>query len=280
MLSLIFAVAIHQTPTYVKPYNPTGPKIEVAMASGGKFTITTDPAHSPETVAHVLDLVRSKFYDKQRVHRVEYWVTQWGDPLSRTKPMTDPKMGDGDSGHRLTFEMSDIDFTRGVVGIASDGLQNGGDSQLFVIKSDRMYLYHSYAVLGKVTSGMEVVDRIKKGDRILRMSVASRKSPTLLFVPILVTGVDLGPTFENYNKAGWSWNHASSHRKNQVAFAKAANVYGDAIIAADLPPRDKYPTALRVYRQIVGVDAGNKPAQKMIKMIEDTYRAMGRPIPK
>lgn len=136
------------------------------MQGGAKFVITTDPKHSPKTVAHILNLVRAHFYDRQRVHRVEYWVTQWGDPLSRTKPMNDPKMGDGDSGHRLPFEMSDIDFGRGVVGVASDGLQNGGDSQLFVIKSDRWYLYHSYAVVGKVTKGLEVVDAIKKGDRI------------------------------------------------------------------------------------------------------------------
>jgi cyclophilin family peptidyl-prolyl cis-trans isomerase len=167
MLSLICAVALAKQD--VKPYNPTGPKIEVSMASGKKFVITTDPAHSPKTVAHILDLVKRKFYDRQRVHRVEYWVTQWGDPLSKTAPMTDPKMGEGDSGHRLPFEMSDIDFTRGVVGIASDGLQNGGDSQIFVLKGDRFYLYHSYAVLGKVSSGMDVVDGIKMGDRIMTM---------------------------------------------------------------------------------------------------------------
>ena len=156
-------------------YAPSGPQIEFDVEKVGRFVITTDPKHSPKTVAHILDLVNRKFYDHQRVHRVEYWVTQWGDPQSKTKPMSDPKMGDGDSGHRLPFEMSDIDFRRGVVGIASDGLQNGGDSQLFVIKSDRLYLYHSYAVVGKVTSGMDVVDRIAKGDRIVSARVMKAK---------------------------------------------------------------------------------------------------------
>jgi peptidylprolyl isomerase len=171
MLSAICALVLAQTPQYIKPYAPSGTRIEVVMENGGRFVITTDPKASPKTIRHILDLVDHKFYDRQRVHRVEYWVTQWGDPASRTKPMNDPKMGDGDSGHRLAFEMSDIDFTRGVVGVASDGLQNGGDSQLFVIKSNRLYLYHSYAVVGKVTKGMEVVDRIKKGDRIKSMRV-------------------------------------------------------------------------------------------------------------
>jgi len=141
------------------------------MKKGGTFEITTDPKDSPKTVAHILDLVKKKFYDGQRVHRVEYWVTQWGDPQSRKLPMNDPEMGDGDTGYRLPFEMADIDFTRGVVGIASDGLQNGGDCQLFVIKQDRLYLYHSYAVVGRVTQGMDVVDKIDKGDWIKSISI-------------------------------------------------------------------------------------------------------------
>jgi len=161
-------------------YSPSGPPIVVSMESGNSFTITTDPKRSPKTVAHVLGLVDRKFYDRQRIHRVEHWVTQWGDPGSRTvepflvkgddgKPALNPKLGDGDSGKQLPFEMSDIDFHRGVVGVASEGLQLGGDSQLFVIKQDRFYLWHSYAVVGKVTQGMEVVDAIKRGDRIRSM---------------------------------------------------------------------------------------------------------------
>jgi cyclophilin family peptidyl-prolyl cis-trans isomerase len=175
MLPFLCAIALAHQASSANSYQPSGPQIEVVMKKGGRFVITTDPSRSPQTVAHIIDLVTHKFYDSQRVHRVEYWVTQWGDPASKTKPMNDPKMGDGDSGHRLPFEMSDIDFNRGIVGIASDGLQNGGDSQLFVIKKDRLYLYHSYAVLGKVTSGMDVVDKIDKGDWIASMRVLHPK---------------------------------------------------------------------------------------------------------
>lgn len=164
-------------------YQPSGPRIEFTMASGKSFVVTTDPAHSPKTVAHILDLAKRGFYDRQRIHRVEYWVTQWGDPGSKTlepflikgedgKMVLNPKLGDGESGKQLPFEASDVDFHRGVVGIASTGLQVGGDSQLFVIKQDRLYLWHSYAVLGKVTQGMEVVDAIQIGDRI---QTASRR---------------------------------------------------------------------------------------------------------
>ncbi len=164
-------------------YAPTGPKIRTTMASGKSFVITTDPVRSPKTVAHILELAQKRhFYDRQRVHRVEYWVTQWGDPKSRTvepflvkgpdgKLKLNDKIGDGGSGKDLPFEMSDVDFKRSVVGVASEGLQLGGDSQLFIITQDRLYLWHSYAVVGRVTEGMDVVDGIKRGDRIRTMRV-------------------------------------------------------------------------------------------------------------
>lgn len=166
-------------------YSPTGPTIRVTMASGKSFDIRTDPAHSPKTVAQILMLCYKKFYDRQRIHRVEYWVVQWGAPASKDQPLKtidkktgkldiNPAVGDGGYGKLLPFEMCDVDFKRGVVGIASDGLQMGGDSQLFILTGDRDYLYHSYAVVGKVVTGMDVVDHIKFGDRIQSMRELSR----------------------------------------------------------------------------------------------------------
>jgi peptidylprolyl isomerase len=155
-------------------YHPHGPKIEFTMQSGKSFVITTDPKDSPVTVAHIIDLVKKHFYAKQRVHRVEDWVTQWGDPLSKTASMDDKKMGDGGSGHDVKFEMAQVDWDRSLVGVASEGLQLGGDSQLFVLKKPAFRLYHSYAVVGKVTRGMDVVDGIKKGDRIRDAHIISR----------------------------------------------------------------------------------------------------------
>lgn len=152
-------------------YNPTGPVIEVQIEGRGTFHITTDPKNSPKTVAHIKGLVEKKFYDRQRIHRVESWVTQWGAPASKTEDLTDPKVLGGGSGKQIEFEKADVDFTRGVVGIASTGLQVGGDSQIFILKADTLRLYSSYAVLGKVTKGMEVVDAIKKGDRITKMTM-------------------------------------------------------------------------------------------------------------
>lgn len=171
MLAITAAILLGQTKGLATDFHPTGPKLVVTMAGGSHFTITTNK-EAPITSAHIIGLANRKFYDRQRVHRVEAWVTQWGAPASRTKPMNSDAVGDGGSGKDIKFEMSKYDFARGVVGIASEGLQRGGDSQIFILKKDTYRLYHSYAVLGKVTQGMDVVDKIKKGDRITSIRVA------------------------------------------------------------------------------------------------------------
>lgn len=179
MTTLIAAVVLFN-PIQAE-YKPTGPKIRFTMASKKSFVITTDPKASPKTVEHILGLVKKGFYDRQRVHRVEHWVTQWGAPASKDqamdikgpdgKMMQNPAVGDGGSGKDVPFEMSEVDFRRGVVGVASTGLQVGGDSQLFILKKDWERLYHSYAVVGLVTEGMEIVDSIKRGDRFMSAKI-------------------------------------------------------------------------------------------------------------
>lgn len=183
MLSALAAVAIGSQSKVPGPedYKPSGPKIEFVMQGGKSFVITTDPKNSPKTVQHILDLVKKGFYNQQRVHRVEHWVTQWGAPASKDQPfdikgldgklIPNPAVGDGGSGKDVPFEESLVDFYRGVVGVASTGLQVGGDSQLFILKKDWLRLFRSYAVVGKVTEGMSVVDAIKRGDRIVKARV-------------------------------------------------------------------------------------------------------------
>lgn len=185
MLATLLALTLGQQ-TWIKPYNPSGPQIRFTMEGGKSFILTTDPAHSPKTVEHILKLVSTGFYNRQRIHRVESWVTQWGAPASKTEPLDVPdkdgkmtlneKVGDGGSGITLPFEGStDVDYVRGVAGIASEGLQLGGDSQIFILKKDATRLWNSYAVVGKVTDGMDVVDSIKRGDRIVKAEVLGAK---------------------------------------------------------------------------------------------------------
>ena len=167
MSILIAAIAL----SAAQGYHPIGPMIEVELAGHRSFVITTDPQGAPQTTRAILRLVRAHFYDGQRIHRVESWVVQWGDPLSKTLPPGDSRLGSSGSGHSLPFEDSGVNFTKGVVGIASTGTGVGGDSQLFVLTKDAVHLNHGYAVLGKVTRGMKVVEHIQAGDKIVRMFI-------------------------------------------------------------------------------------------------------------
>lgn len=145
-----------------------GPTITLTLGNKKTIVIAVDAKGSPKTAAHILALVGKKFYDGQVFHRVEPWVVQWGDPESK-KGINTPGLGNGGSGKNMPFETSKISFMKGVVGIASTGSKVGGDSQLFILTQDTPRLDGSYAVLGKVVSGMDEVMKIKRGDKIVSM---------------------------------------------------------------------------------------------------------------
>lgn len=172
-MSLLLATAFLVTQTK-GGYHPTGPKIEVLLDGGKKFVITTDQKNYPKTVAGINKLIKDGFYNGIRFHRVEPWVVQWGDPVTK-KTMNDPTIGSNGSGKALPFEGGPASFTRGTVGIASTGTKVGGDSQLFVITRDATHLNGNYAALGVVTSGMDVVDKIQIGTKVVKMRVLGGK---------------------------------------------------------------------------------------------------------
>lgn len=149
---------------------PGQPMITVTMANKKQFVIAVDAQGSPKTTAHIAALIKKKFYDGILFHRVEPWVVQWGDPESK-KGINTPGLGNGGSGKQMPFEGSKTSFVRGVVGIASTGQKVGGDSQIFILTKDATHLNGSYAVLGKVVSGMDVVDKLKVGDKIATMTI-------------------------------------------------------------------------------------------------------------
>ncbi len=155
-------------------YSPTGPRLEVTLADHRSFIITTDAKSSPKTVQAVLNLVKRRFYDGLKVHRVEKWVVQWGDPKSKTLALSDPRLGSTGSGTTLPFESPKVQFMRGVVGVASPYVGQSGDGQLFVLTKNAPRLNGGYGILGKVTSGMDVVDHIRLGDQIQTIKVLSK----------------------------------------------------------------------------------------------------------
>jgi peptidylprolyl isomerase len=119
-------------------------------------------------------LAREGFYDDVPFHRViEGFMAQTGDG----------QHGNGTGGSSypdLKAEFSDVSFTRGIVGMARKGGNNhSANSQFFIMFDDGSFLDRQYTVIGEVVDGMDVVDKLKRGeppakpDRIVSMKVAA-----------------------------------------------------------------------------------------------------------
>lgn len=135
--------------------------------SKGDIVIVLDKEAAPFSVANFWSKVTSGFYDGLTFHRVEDWVIQGGDPL-----------GTGTGGATVQTELTTTPFTQGSVGYAaSDAMETGqgarisNDSQFFIVKTDSEHLNGRYARFGQVTEGLDVVDSIQVGDKILSITI-------------------------------------------------------------------------------------------------------------
>jgi cyclophilin family peptidyl-prolyl cis-trans isomerase len=143
--------------------------------SAGRVVIEMRPDLAPGHCAHIKGLVRRGFYDGIVFHRViDGFMAQTGDPTGT---------GTGGSGHRLTAEFSAEPHVRGILSMARTSDPNSADSQFFIMFDAAPSLDRQYSVWGRVVSGMEFVDQIKKGggsnglvsnpDKIVKMQVAA-----------------------------------------------------------------------------------------------------------
>ena len=122
----------------------------------GRVVIELLPKVAPKHVARIKELVRQGFYDGIVFHRViDGFMAQTGDPLGT---------GMGGSGKKLAAEFNSEPHVRGTVSMARAMDPNSADSQFFICFADARFLDRQYTVWGKVVSGMEFVDKIKKGD--------------------------------------------------------------------------------------------------------------------
>ena len=123
----------------------------------GKVVIRLRPDLAPKHVAQIKALVARKFYDGIVFHRViAGFMAQTGDPK-----------GTGEGGSDLPnipAEFTKTPFKRGTLGMARASDPDSANSQFFICLADAPFLDGKYTVFGEVTSGMDVVDKIKKGD--------------------------------------------------------------------------------------------------------------------
>ena len=141
--------------------------IEVEGESSGRIEITLLPEFAPLHVERIKDLVNAGLYDDVVFHRViEGFMAQTGDvQFGNSRAFNPDLVGRGGSSlPNLPSEFSDLPFIEGTVGMARSQDPNSANSQFFIMFKPAPHLNNNYTVFGMVSSGIEVLNNIKKGD--------------------------------------------------------------------------------------------------------------------
>ncbi len=135
------------------------PAVVLDVEGYGPIRIELLPEKAPKTAANFASLAEKGFFDGTTFHRViPGFVIQGGDPNSRNRDPRDD--GEGGPGYTIPDEPNDLRHVRGTVAMANLGSPHTGGSQFFIVLADQPDLDGRYTAFGRVTEGIDVVDRI------------------------------------------------------------------------------------------------------------------------
>src|SRR3970040_394749 len=139
------------------------PAAEISMEKGGEFRIDFYAEDAPKTVENFVTLAKKGFYDGLTFHRVQPGVlVHGGDPKGD---------GSGGPGYTIKAEFNKQKHARVAVAMARADRLDSGCSPFYRMLAVGSELDGQYAVFGKVTSGMEAVDRIALGDKMKTVKI-------------------------------------------------------------------------------------------------------------
>lgn len=171
-----------------RSYHRLGPKpnprVKMVIEKRGTIVVELYKKECPETTTHFLSLVNRKFYDRTLFHNVvRGFMATAGDPKSKTvdgakiatlssyEVATRYGLGGGGSGKTVKLE-AHAGHDKGTIGLQHGARSiDSGDSQFFFNLDDNHTNDGAYTVFGKITQGINVMDNIKQGDRILTIRV-------------------------------------------------------------------------------------------------------------
>ena len=175
IIALLFAIMCAATASAQQPL-PAGldPQNTLILdTTEGRIVIKLRNDIAPHHAERLKQLARDHFYDNVPFHRViDGFMAQTGDG----------EFGNGTGGSEhpdLKAEFSDVPYERGVVGMARTSNPHSANSQFFIMFDEGSFLNGQYTVVGEVVSGMDVVDKLKRGeppsdpDRMLSVAVAA-----------------------------------------------------------------------------------------------------------
>ena len=139
--------------------------IEVDGATQGTIVIDLVPEVAPKHVAQIVALAKAGTYDDVVFHRViDGFMAQTGDvQFGKAGGSAEAGMGQSEMPN-LPAEFSSLSFDRGVIGMARSQDPDSANSQFFIMFAAAPHLDGQYTIVGRVISGMDVVDAIKKGE--------------------------------------------------------------------------------------------------------------------
>lgn len=178
MLSLVLMMTLSACSSS-KSNNDGSNTAVITVENYGKITVQLDPKQAPITVKNFKKLVHEKFYDGLTFHRIiQGFMIQGGDPN-----------GDGTGGSDDTIKgefsangvKNTLKHKRGVISMARSSDYNSASSQFFIMQETSSSLDGQYAAFGKVTSGMDVVDKIANSVQVTdnNGSVAAKNQPVI-----------------------------------------------------------------------------------------------------
>jgi peptidylprolyl isomerase/peptidyl-prolyl cis-trans isomerase B (cyclophilin B) len=173
------APALAQTPKPADPAAPAKPDAKpaeptkgkkpvkqtavITMEKGGDIVIEFYPADAPKTVENFVKLASKGFYNGVTFHRREEgFVIQGGDPKGN---------GTGGPGYTIPAEFNKQKHVRGAVAMARTQDPNSAGSQFYICLAPANFLDGQYTVFGIVTKGMDVVDKVKVGDKMKTVKI-------------------------------------------------------------------------------------------------------------
>jgi peptidyl-prolyl cis-trans isomerase B (cyclophilin B) len=137
----------------------------IELEKGGTISIEFYPDSAPNTVANFEKLANSGFYNGLTFHRVEPgFVVQGGDPNGD---------GTGGPGYKIKAEFNQRKHITGTVAMARASQPDSAGSQFYICLAPAPFLDNQYTVFGQVTDGMDLVQRIRRGDKMTSVKVTN-----------------------------------------------------------------------------------------------------------
>ena len=137
--------------------------VVITMEKGGEIKFDFFPDDAPKTVENFVTLTQKGFYDGLVFHRVEPgFVIQGGDPQGN---------GMGGPGYKIKAEFNKQKHVRGAVAMARSNDPDSAGSQFYIVLAPANFLDGKYTVFGIVTSGMDVVDKVRVGDKMKSVKI-------------------------------------------------------------------------------------------------------------